>query len=192
MKLTEPQRKLLAYLAAEQGRAACERVCHPNTAAALERRGLLTIEDGDGSFRPWFDCAITDAGRTALCVPQPNKEPNVTEKARHTPGPWTIIPARPYDGDEPDLVGSFESFAGIEGSDGSPVCVFGDAAGSATMFENEADYHLIAAGPELLAVAKLALRVDDEWKALSMDERTRVEAAIAKAEALPTPAEGDA
>ncbi len=66
MKLTDPQRKLLAYLANEQGAAACERVCHPNTAASLERRGLLTIEDGDGGFRPWFDCAITPAGRAAL------------------------------------------------------------------------------------------------------------------------------
>ena len=66
-KLTPPMAALLAYLSEQpDGYSACERVCHPNTAAALERRCLLTIEDGDGSFRPWFDCRITDAGRTAL------------------------------------------------------------------------------------------------------------------------------
>jgi hypothetical protein len=75
-------------------------------------------------------------------------------EVKHTRGPWTVIPARAYDGDDPDLAGSFESFASIEGADGSPVCVFGDAAGSATMFENEADYRLISAAPELLAVLR--------------------------------------
>jgi hypothetical protein len=71
VKLTEPQRVLLAYLVAEGGYAASERFAHPNTAAALERRGLLTIEDGDGAFRPWFDCRITPAGRAALAGDQP-------------------------------------------------------------------------------------------------------------------------
>jgi len=73
--LTKPQEALLAYLAGEpNGYGACERVCHPNTAAALERRGLLTVEDGDGSFRPWFDCKITDAGRQALPAPPSTKD----------------------------------------------------------------------------------------------------------------------
>lgn len=67
VKLTKAQQFLLSYLDHWPDDAiACERVCHPNTAAALERRGLLTIEDGDGSFRPWFDCRITTAGRAAL------------------------------------------------------------------------------------------------------------------------------
>jgi len=66
-KLTKPQIDLLSYLADEPGgQGACEHVCHPHTAAALERRGLLTIEDGNGDFRPWFDCKITEAGRRAL------------------------------------------------------------------------------------------------------------------------------
>jgi hypothetical protein len=65
-KLSSAQRALLVYLAETGEREACERICHPNTAAALERRGLLKIEDGDGSFRPWFDCMITPAGRAAL------------------------------------------------------------------------------------------------------------------------------
>jgi hypothetical protein len=65
-RLTEAQLALLQYLDGTGKQEACERVCHPNTAAALERRGLLTIEDGDGSFRPWFDCRITPAGRAAL------------------------------------------------------------------------------------------------------------------------------
>ncbi len=78
----------------------------------------------------------------------------MADAPKHTPGPWTIIPARPYEGDDVALQGSFEAFAGIEGHDGSPVCVFGDSAGSATMFENEADYHLIAAAPALLHALK--------------------------------------
>lgn len=66
-KLTKAQVELLGYLANEpDGQGACERVCHPNTAAALERRGLLTIDDGNGDFRPWFDCKITASGRAAL------------------------------------------------------------------------------------------------------------------------------
>ena len=64
----------------------------------------------------------------------------------HTPGPWVVIPARPHE----EIDGAYEAFAGIEGADGSPVCVFGDASGSATMFENAADYALIAAAPDLL------------------------------------------
>lgn len=66
-------------------------------------------------------------------------------ESKHTPGPWEIIPARPHE----EIDGAFASFASIEGADGMPVCVFGDATGSATMFENEADYHLIAAAPEM-------------------------------------------
>lgn len=68
MRLTKAQIDLLTYLRDEGGGepTACERVCHPNTASALERRGLLTIEDGDGDFRPWFDCQITPAGLQAI------------------------------------------------------------------------------------------------------------------------------
>lgn len=67
MKLTKPQLALLEYLDISPNETmACERACHPNTAAALERRGLLTIEDGNGDFRPWFDCQITAQGREAL------------------------------------------------------------------------------------------------------------------------------
>lgn len=73
-----------------------------------------------------------------------------------TPGPWSIIPAVEYDGDDESLVGAYTSPAGIEGSDGSPVCVFGIAEGSGTLFENERDYHLIKAAPALYA-ALLAL-----------------------------------
>jgi hypothetical protein len=69
----------------------------------------------------------------------------------HTPGPWTIIPAEEYDGDEDEFEGSYTSPASIEGADGNPVCVFGSAEGSGCLFENEADYCLIAAAPDLLA-----------------------------------------
>lgn len=74
----------------------------------------------------------------------------MTKVAQHTPGPWTLIPASPYDGDDDDLLGAFVSPASIEGADGNPVCQFGSEAGSGTLFENEADYHLICSAPELL------------------------------------------
>jgi len=64
-KLTKAQRSAVEYLQAHDGSAACERALHPNTARALERRGILTIDDGDGAFRPWFDCTLTELGRKA-------------------------------------------------------------------------------------------------------------------------------
>jgi hypothetical protein len=64
---------------------------------------------------------------------------------QHTPAPWTIIPPIPAEDEE----GAFYP-ASIEGSDGNPVCMFADMSGSGTLFENEADYHLIAAAPDLL------------------------------------------
>jgi len=68
-----------------------------------------------------------------------------------TPGPWTIIPAIEYDGDEDELEGAIIDPAGIEGANGDPVCSFGSLLGSGTLYENEADYHLIAAAPDMLA-----------------------------------------
>lgn len=79
-------------------------------------------------------------------------------KVAHTPGPWTIIPAVEYDGDDENCVGSYTSPASIEGSDGNPVCAFGIAEGSGDLFENEADYRLIAAAPELLEALKGLIR----------------------------------
>lgn len=67
VRLTKAQIRLLLHLEGSAGGyAACERVAHPNTASALERRGLVTVEDSDGKWRPWFDCCITLAGRAAL------------------------------------------------------------------------------------------------------------------------------
>lgn len=110
----------------------------------------------------------------------------MTEK--HTPGPWTIIPASEYSGDDPDLDGSFTSPASIEGADGNPVCTFGSEDGSGTLFENEADYHLIVAAPTMLGALKEAREqtailqgrlgiVDPGHGTLSI-----IDAAIAKAE----------
>lgn len=65
-----------------------------------------------------------------------------------TPGPWTIIPAEPYEGDDDSLTGSFVMPASIEGADGNPVCMFGDCFGSGQLYENEADHSLIAASPD--------------------------------------------
>lgn len=77
----------------------------------------------------------------------------------HTPAPWVIIPAVPYDGDDEALEGSYTSPAGIEGDDGNAVCVFGTLEGSGFLFENEADYRLIAAAPELLAALSGAIDI---------------------------------
>lgn len=99
-------------------------------------------------------------------------------EAKHTPGPWTIIPAVEYDGDDEDFQGAYTDPASIEGSDGNPVCMFGNPAGSACLFENEADYHLIAAAPEMLEALKYArrfLRKEDH-------DTGYIDAAIAKAE----------
>jgi hypothetical protein len=112
----------------------------------------------------------------------------MVEAPKHTPSPWTIIPAVAYDGDDDDLAGAYTSPAGIEGSDGNPVCVFGTAEGSGTLFENEADYSLIAAAPDLLEALKAlqlqALQSDvnhpsNEW---GMEALALAHAAIAKAE----------
>lgn len=69
---------------------------------------------------------------------------------KHTPAPWSVIPAREYEGDDDSLTGSYASPASIEGADGNPVCEFGTLEGSGCLYENEADYHLIAAAPEML------------------------------------------
>ena len=103
---------------------------------------------------------------------------------KHTPAPWVIIPARAYDGEDDSLDGLFVCPASIEGSDGNPVCQFGSEAGSGTLFENEADYHLIAAAPELLEAALKALNFienteSEMGEALSSGDSLR--AAIAKA-----------
>lgn len=76
------------------------------------------------------------------------------ERSRPTPHPWVVIPPEPYDGDDPDLEGSFYYPGGIEGADGNPVCTFGWNGGSGTMFENVANPHLIAAAPALLEALK--------------------------------------
>lgn len=75
----------------------------------------------------------------------------------HTPGPWVVIPAVEYDGDEDEFQGAYTSPAMIEGDDGSPVCAFGSAEGSGTLFENKADYSLIAAAPDLLSAMRFVL-----------------------------------
>lgn len=95
-----------------------------------------------------------------------------------TPGPWIVIPARPHE----EIDGAYEAFAGIEGADGSPVCVFGDASGSATMFENAADYALIAAAPELYEALEASEGLPGLLVELEFcldEERGEVERAIA-------------
>lgn len=106
-------------------------------------------------------------------------------KTKHTPGPWTVIPAVPYDGDESEFEGAYTSPASIEGADGNPVCVFGSAEGSGSLFENEADYHLIVAAPDLFeALANLRAhisfdaRVDSQQK---WDVMCAADAALSKA-----------
>lgn len=80
-------------------------------------------------------------------------------ESKHTPGagPWTLIPPRPYDGDDLDLEGSFYTPGSIEDADGNPVCLLGDPAGSGTMFENGANARLIASAPDLLEALRGAI-----------------------------------
>lgn len=66
-----------------------------------------------------------------------------------TPGPWVIIPPTPHEDEE----GCFTHPGGIEGSDGNPVCVFGDPSGSGTMFENEVNPSYIAAANPAAIIA---------------------------------------
>lgn len=89
--------------------------------------------------------------QTAERVKQ-GKEMN--EVAKHTPGPWTLLLPQPAEDEDGTSTGGFSYPGGIEGADGNPVCEFGTLAGSGTMFENEADHHLIAAAPDLLAACK--------------------------------------
>lgn len=92
----------------------------------------------------------------------------MSKVSKHTEGPWVIIPAREYDGDDDELQGSYVSPAHIEGSDGSPVCAFGIAEGSGTLFENEADYHLIAAAPDMLEALKVMVREELDRAAVTI------------------------
>lgn len=120
---------------------------------------------------------------------------------KHTPGPWTIIPATSYAGDDGDLEGAYTSPAGIEGANGDPVCAFGIAEGSGHLFENEADYHLISAAPDFIDAARdIVASRSSTFKArngrdvsiqddsgemcwiVPFDEMLALESAIAKAE----------
>lgn len=76
-----------------------------------------------------------------------------------TPGPWVHIPPRKDWEEDEDEDGGFISPGSIEGNDGNPVCLFGDAAGSGTLFENAADHaHLTRLDPQ--TVAALLSRLD--------------------------------
>ncbi len=75
-----------------------------------------------------------------------------------TPGPWSLIVMREIEGDDESGVVGW-SPASIEGDDGNPVCLFGDAAGSGTLFENIADHaHLLRCSPD--AIQRLITRLD--------------------------------
>lgn len=71
------------------------------------------------------------------------------EKARKaTRGPWVIIPAVEYDGDDDDIQGAYTSPGGIEGGDGNPVCVFGTLEGSGALFDSAPnDQHIARMDP---------------------------------------------
>lgn len=107
----------------------------------------------------------------------------------HTPGPWSIIPTQEYDGDEEEFEGAYTSPASIEGADGNPVCVFGTCEGSGSLYENSADYSLIAAAPELLSIAKRWAALDGgSWH---VDRHAREKAELlADTKALISLAEG--
>lgn len=104
----------------------------------------------------------------------------------HTPGPWRAELA-PDDGLRPVVRGAWELVVG-EGSDRMVLAARSPWPNRAE--ESNANAHLIAAAPELLAVARRWLRVmgdaGSDRCACCPDEyvccRCEVEAAIAKAE----------
>lgn len=89
-----------------------------------------------------------------------------------TKGPWVVIPPEPYDGDDPDLEGSFYYPGGIEDANGDPVCTFGWNGGSATMFEAPGNPPFIATFNPV-EVKALILRLQqaegaaEHWKGLA-------------------------
>ena len=96
-----------------------------------------------------------------------------------TPGPWTLIPAIPYDGDDDGLEGAFVEPAGIEGSDGNPVCIFGSALGSGSLFENERDHeHINRCHPD-----NIRALLDDRDAIAGQNAELRAEIAALKKEA---------
>lgn len=100
---------------------------------------------------------------------------------KHTPGPWVALPCK----QTPDRGAVFVEGPG--GWDRDPVC------STYEHYErevNEANAHLIAAAPDLLAVCRLMLRdVGDGGPGthdyVSMYTVERIRAAIAKAEGRP-------
>jgi hypothetical protein len=96
-----------------------------------------------------------------------------------TPGPWILIPAIPYDGDDDGLEGAFVEPAGIEGSDGNPVCIFGSALGSGSLFENERDHeHINRCHPD-----NIRALLDDRDAIAGQNAELRAEIAALKKEA---------
>ena len=86
-----------------------------------------------------------------------------------TPGPWVRIPAEPELDEDGNETGAFVYPGGIEGADGNPVCTFGDARGSATMFENPLNPDLIAAAPCMFEALKAWEAYVDKWFDASND-----------------------
>ncbi len=98
--------------------------------------------------------------------------------SKHTPGEWE---ARPDPNSDCEWEVIKWGRRAMRGDDPWFICTVMDDA-DADGASSEANARLLAAAPGLLAVAKMMLATDDDWKALSMDERSRVEDAIAKAE----------
>lgn len=117
-----------------------------------------------------------------------------------TQGPWTVIPPEPYDGDEPELEGSFVYPGGIEDADGNAVCAFGWAGGSGHMFEAPGNPPYLAAWNPATALSVLARlrtaeaeveRQHDIVTGAAMHAKTQAETIKSLSEALhPFAAEG--
>jgi hypothetical protein len=107
-----------------------------------------------------------------------------------TPGPWVRIPAEPEIDEDGNETGAFVYPGGIEGADGNPVCTFGDARGSATMFENPLNPDLISAAPcmfEALLIAAQYVKQFaecapmDDGGSEAIDDLATIGAALSKA-----------
>jgi hypothetical protein len=108
---------------------------------------------------------------------RPVKEPHVSAKPEHTPGPWEVFPGERF-------------HPGIEGMDGKiSVVIYADqdedyGVHGRTPEEALANAHLIAAAPDLLAACKQAYLLAYQLGSDAGDELADLlTAAMSKAEA---------
>jgi hypothetical protein len=90
--------------------------------------------------------------------------------SKHTPGPWKVVD------------GHYPSFKNVTGPSFTiSVVMWATDLTEADYQKRNADLHLIAAAPELLAALQLAVRQNGHDMLMTGEELRKCEAAIAKA-----------